>query len=402
MVMVNEGRILFLCCSKWVVLLSPVFSLMSHYYCLVYQHESLRPVTQSHFAPPDFYRRARHDHFHQSSDHHPPRLQAPNSKAASKSLRRRAMASPSPSSPLHQHQHQHQLPPNAHPQFQAPLPSMPLAAPPKALDLEVTVVSGKHLKNVNWRRGDLRAYVVAYLDPSRRAATRPDDAGGCKPVWSERLVLPLPPHLSPHDPSILLSLDVFHSKPSDSPKPLVGSARSPLRDLLFPTNPNPSHDSPSSPLVTLPLLRPSGRPQGKLRIRVSIRERSPPPPEPQYPPPSSSPYYFPPPSAYSAPPQYVSDQYYRPSGYYSAPPPPQYEYSGGPSAPVEYSRQYEQRGSGRYGVGTGLAVGAVAGALGGLAVEEGVKYKEEKAAERVEEKVAPAGRGDYSEYRGDY
>ncbi|CAO2195292.1 unnamed protein product [Urochloa humidicola] len=329
------------------------------------------------------------------------------------------MASPSPSSPLHPHQHQHPLPPSAHPQFQAPPPSMPPppAAPPKAFDLEVTVVSGKHLKNVNWRRGDLRAYVVAYLDPSRRAATRPDDGGGCKPAWNERLVLPLPPHLSPHDPSILLSLDVFHSKPSDSPKPLVGSARSPLRDLLFPTNPNPSHDSAASTIFSLPLLRPSGRPQGKLRIRVAIRERSPPPPEPQYPPPSSSPYYFPPPPppAYSAPPQYGSEQYYRPSGYYSAPPPPtpsQYEYTGGPSAPVDYSRQYEQRGrtggggsgsgTGRYGVGTGLAVGAVTGALGGLAIDEGVKYKEEKAAERVEEKVVPAARDDYSEYRGDY
>uniref|UniRef100_A0A0A9E378 C2 domain-containing protein n=1 Tax=Arundo donax TaxID=35708 RepID=A0A0A9E378_ARUDO len=328
------------------------------------------------------------------------------------------MASPSPSSPLHPHQHQHPLPPNAHPQFQGPPPSLPPppppAAAPKALVLEVTVVSGKHLKNVNWRRGDLRAYVVAYLDPSRRSATRPDDAGGCKPAWNERLMLPLPPHLSPHDPSLLLSLDVFHSKPSDSPKPLVGSARSPLRDLLFPTNPNPSHDSPASPLVTLPLLRPSGRPQGKLRIRVAIRERSPPPPEPQYLPPSSFPYNFPPPPppAYSAPPQYGSDQYYRPSGYYSAPPPPpgpQYEYTGGPSAPVEYSRQYEQRGrsgvgigGGRYGIGGGIGIGAVAGSLGGLAIDGGVKHKEEKAAERVEEKVAPAGRDDYSEYRGDY
>ena len=79
---------------------------------------------------------------------------------------------------------------------------------------------------------------------------------------------------------------------------------------------------------------------------------------------------------------------------------------------MDYSRQYEQRGrtggggsgseSGRYGLGTGLAVGAVAGTLGGLAIDEGVKYKEEKAAERVEEKVVPAGMDGYSEYRGDY
>lgn len=77
---------------------------------------------------------------------------------------------------------------------------------------------------------------------------------------------------------------------------------------------------------------------------------------------------------------------------------------------MDYSRQYEQRGrigtsgsgSGKYGVGAGLAVGAVAGALGGLAIDEGVNYKEAKASERVEEKVVPAGRDDYSEYRGDY
>lgn len=49
------------------------------------------------------------------------------------------------------------------------------------------------------------------------------------------------------------------------------------------------------------------------------------------------------------------------------------------------------------GLGTGLAVGAVAGALGGLALEEGLKYEEEKIAERVENDLA--ARDDYSDYR---
>lgn len=52
------------------------------------------------------------------------------------------------------------------------------------------------------------------------------------------------------------------------------------------------------------------------------------------------------------------------------------------------------------GFGTGVAVGAVAGALGGLALEEGLKYEEEKIAERVENELA--GRDDYSDYRVDY
>jgi hypothetical protein len=76
---------------------------------------------------------------------------------------------------------------------------------------------------------------------------------------------------------------------------------------------------------------------------------------------------------------------------------------------VEYNRPYDQRGrsgvanaSGRYGVGTGLTLGAVASALGALATDEGVKYKEDKVVERVEEKVVPAGRDSYNEYHGDY
>ena len=52
------------------------------------------------------------------------------------------------------------------------------------------------------------------------------------------------------------------------------------------------------------------------------------------------------------------------------------------------------------GMGTGLAVGAVAGALGGIALDEGLKYEEEKIAEKVENDIA--ARDDYSDYRGDY
>lgn len=55
------------------------------------------------------------------------------------------------------------------------------------------------------------------------------------------------------------------------------------------------------------------------------------------------------------------------------------------------------------GLGAGLAVGAVAGALGGLALEEGLKYEEDKIADRVENDVAASiARDDYSDYRVDY
>ena len=72
----------------------------------------------------------------------------------------------------------------------------------------------------------------------------------------------------------------------------------------------------------------------------------------------------------------------------------------GPSAPVDYSPYDQKPKSSKVGLGTGLAVGAVAGALGGLALEEGMKYEEEKIAERVENDLA--ARDDYSDYRSDY
>lgn len=56
----------------------------------------------------------------------------------------------------------------------------------------------------------------------------------------------------------------------------------------------------------------------------------------------------------------------------------------------------------KMGLGAGLAIGAVAGALGGLALDEGLNYEEDKIAERVENDVAAAARDDYSDYRVDY
>ncbi|KAJ0100359.1 hypothetical protein Patl1_20253 [Pistacia atlantica] len=91
------------------------------------------------------------------------------------------------------------------------------------------------------------------------------------------------------------------------------------------------------------------------------------------PPPPHDPYYS------SAPPQ---------GGYpynaYDAPPAPYGQGSGG-----YYGEQEEKKKSKFGGMGTGLAVGAVAGVLGGLALAEGVDALEDhivdEAAEKVEE-----------------
>ncbi|XP_048446722.1 leucine-rich repeat extensin-like protein 1 [Pyrus x bretschneideri] len=301
--------------------------------------------------------------------------------------------------------------------------------PQKPLDLDLTIVSAKHLKNVNWKNGDLKPYAVFWVDPDRRLATKSDDSGSTRPVWNERFTVPLT--LSLHDS--FLTLEIFHSKPSDTPKPLVGTLRVPLKDL-------PDQDD-STRIRTFQLVRPSGRPQGKIRVKLAVRERPLPPdyhisPPPSYfyggasmpPPPvrdfrsySPSPYSStlpasaPSPSASPPPYHYssYSDPYsgYYPAYYSSAPPPPprpffdrpvNYGGPSGPSAPLDYSNydQNQKPKSGKMGLGTGLAVGAVAGGLGAVALDEGLRYEEDKVAQRVENDLRE--RDDYSNYRADY
>ncbi|XP_031486795.1 protein SRC2-like [Nymphaea colorata] len=325
-----------------------------------------------------------------------------------------------------------------------------MAAPPPAsskirLEIDLTIVSAKHLKNVNWRHGDLLPYAVAWVDPRNRFPTSVDSLGGTKPVWSVRLPLslslprPLSVVSSSSSSPPSLSIDVLHadsapiSASSKPVNPLVGSAILPLSDA-------PAGDSPR--LVTLELRRPSGRPQGKIKIKIAVKEvqLGSSPPDYAHPPPAA-PYSpsFPPPQPYLPPPsqspefrggyssyQYADLAYLRPnchSGFYSQPSPfpppppppvaPDYYgragYASGPSAPFDsspssssfYGVDHAQKGKGsKMGFGTGLAVGAVAGTLGGLALDEGIKYEEEKASERPEKEPAPRDR--YSEYHGDY
>ncbi|KAI3809124.1 hypothetical protein L1987_25093 [Smallanthus sonchifolius] len=306
---------------------------------------------------------------------------------------------------------------------------------PKPLDLEITIVSAKHLKNVNWRNGDLNPYAIFWLDPDRRLATKSDDSNSTKPVWNEHFLIPVPS--SPA--STVLTLEIFHSKPSDTPKPLVGTLRVPIDDL-----PNPED---STIIRTFDLHRPSGRPNGKIRLKLALRDRpvpdyqiahqpayyyttAPPPPYPRYPP-SPSPYTTapslppPPPLTPSPPPPSpyhygsYSDPYsgYYQGGYYSQqqPPPPsqpprQYTerrsgYGGGssgPSVPVDYAHYEQKQKTGKVAPGPGLGlgmeagVGAVAGGVAGLAIDEGLRYQDEKIGERAESDLNARELDDYS------
>ncbi|KAJ4833574.1 hypothetical protein Tsubulata_026890 [Turnera subulata] len=257
-----------------------------------------------------------------------------------------------------------------------------------AYEVEVKISSAKDLKNVNWRHGDLKPYAVVWVDPSAKCSTKVDEVGDTSPIWDETLVIPL---RAPIEDSTLF-IDIVHYDPAPDTKPLIGSAKVPLREVVDDVGVGRPSD------LKLKLKRPSGRPQGKVEARVTVREagyRAPPP------------HYAPP---YGIPPPPASSREYE----YGAPGGPQYNYAPyGSRYPTEappvqagyaYQGQYGGYGSNyganygsyqgeppkkerKYGMGTGLAVGAVAGVLGGLALAEGADYVEDKIAEEAAEKV---------------
>ncbi|XP_041997664.1 protein SRC2-like [Salvia splendens] len=232
--------------------------------------------------------------------------------------------------------------------------------------VEVTITSAKDLKNVNWRHGSLKPYAVAWVDPNAKSSTHVASDGDTSPTWDQTLLIPFD---SPIEDSTL-HVDIVHA---DDTKPLIGSSRLPLRDVV---------GLARRADRTLHLTRPSGRPQGKLDVAVSVREpgyRAPPPPAAR-----EYPYVGP----YGGAPAYAAP----PSGYpaYRAPPPSygygQDSFYGGPQQ--GYVEEEEKKGSKFGGMGTGLAVGAVAGVLGGIALTEGVDALEDHIADDVADDLA--------------
>ncbi|CAO2164844.1 unnamed protein product [Urochloa humidicola] len=272
-------------------------------------------------------------------------------------------------------------------------------------EVEVTVGSASNLKNVNWRNGDLKPYAVVWVDDGPKCSTRVDLDNGEDPVWDEKLAVPVPPPSAARLDDAVLYIDVVHAANADDEgvtKPLVGSARLPLREVLDDAGVGGGKVS-----RTLRLKRPSGRPQGRLDVRVAVREAAryydpcATAPAPAYGQQSRDPYYAAPPygqpapyaappagypaaaaaygggaygAAAAAPPAYGADPY-------GAAAPPAAAYGGAPppaAAPAKSSKM---------GMGTGLAVGAAAGLLGGLALAEGASYLEDKFEDHVAEKV---------------
>ncbi|KAL4578143.1 hypothetical protein LXL04_014262 [Taraxacum kok-saghyz] len=249
-------------------------------------------------------------------------------------------------------------------------------------EIELTVSSAKNLKNVNWRYGPLKPYAVVWVDPNNKCSTHVDENGDDSPSWDQKLTIPLNDRIE----DSTIHIDIVHAHAAEDTKPLIGSAKLKLKDVVDEVGIGEYF------IDSLKVKRPSGRPHGKVEVKVSIRE-------PQYRPRDAyyaSSYGVPPsqPQQYQAvPPPYGGNYPYgsQPSGYANAPPhydqPATY---GGDQAPYGGQAgygEYKEEKKSKYGMGTGLAVGAAAGLLGGLAIAEGIDYIGDEIAEDAAEKV---------------
>lgn len=265
-------------------------------------------------------------------------------------------------------------------------------------ELEITISCAKNLKNVNWRHGPLKPYAVVWVDPKNKSSTPVDEEGDESPIWDQKLVIPL------NDPieESTLYIDIVHANAAEDTKPLIGSAKLKLKDVVDEVGIGECFAD------GLKLKRPSGRPHGKVEVKVCVREPRYRAPDPYYAPPYGvpPPQHYPAPTPYggnypnAAPPPYSGNYPYAapPSGYPYSPygaPPPQYgqtygqpAYGGQPAYVGQPSSDgYKEEKKSKYGMGTGLAVGAAAGLLGGLAIAEGIDYVEDEIAEDAAEKV---------------
>ncbi|XP_027358440.1 protein SRC2 homolog [Abrus precatorius] len=283
-------------------------------------------------------------------------------------------------------------------------------------ELELKLSSARGLKNVNWRHGANRPYVVVWVDPANKLSSRVDENGDIDANWDETLVIPLPP--KPLE-DLTLYIDVVHAGSEEDTKPLIGSARLKLVEVLDDVGIGERASR------SLTLKRPSGRPHGKVEVKVTIREPSYRAQGGYHAPPYGVPRQTASSRDYSAAPQGYGFPYGGPpqgqGQYYSAAPPAGYPYNappqtasygqGYPQQTAPYGQGYPQQtapygqgsgyGSGYGnaapveekkkskfgGMGTGLAVGAVAGVLGGIALVEGAEYVEDKIADDVAERV---------------
>ena len=133
-------------------------------------------------------------------------------------------------------------------------------------ELELIISSAKDLKNVNRRHGSLKPYVVVWVDPAAKLSTKVDNEGDTSPCWNETLLIPVPSRIE--DSTLYLDVVHFKADDEDDTKPVVGSARLFLHDVVDDVG------FGAQAVSTLELRRPSGRPHGKVEVKVSVRDPS--------------------------------------------------------------------------------------------------------------------------------
>ncbi|XP_021844315.1 uncharacterized protein [Spinacia oleracea] len=223
-------------------------------------------------------------------------------------------------------------------------------------EVELTLSSAKDLKNINWRHGPTRPYVVAWIDSDRKFTSRIDDEGDTCPKWNQTLTIPLDRQIE----GATLYIDVVHhaTLDEDDIKLLIGSGNfnlSEVIDDMLQIGDRVPH--------SLKLKRPSGRPQGTLELEIVVHD----------------PYSRG--SDYSYP--TINGSAPKGTGYPYEQPPRGSSYGDPGYGKPAYEEKKKKDAFGGTGM-TGLAIGATTGVVGGIALAEGFYHIDDEDDDEYE------------------
>ena len=129
--------------------------------------------------------------------------------------------------------------------------------------LELNLISARDLAHVS---RSMKPFAVAWINPARKLATRPDSAGQSNPTWNEKFVFRVGRDFLA-DESSAVAVEI-HAKTRRGDVVLLGAVGVPVASLFSPPQTTPFKSKMR--FLSLQIRRPSGRPQGVLDVGVAL------------------------------------------------------------------------------------------------------------------------------------
>jgi hypothetical protein len=137
-------------------------------------------------------------------------------------------------------------------------------------EIEFTAISAHDLRDVRHFGGKMSPYVVAWINPAEKVASREDNKAGIAPEWNAKLRLVADESLVfEHEEEVVIHVELHDYSTQGK---IIGSLSFNLSQL--PGKASHWRGPGEAIFMSLPVRRPSGREQGLLNFSVRIGDRT--------------------------------------------------------------------------------------------------------------------------------